>query len=100
MIAYSTFDEAPHGDSRFGVRTPWLRPAGAYTARGENAGGAHVRRVRGVGGARDLVPQPDRTWGLHLADINLAVGDLVEIIGRQSARWLDRTAQGRPSRRR
>ncbi len=149
VIAYSTFDEAPPANSRFGrardglealctdpgallgrrgglrtyvrsepfpgvigallnnlqgelprVRTPWLRPAGAYTARCENAGGANVLRVRRVGGARDLVPQPDRTWGLHLADINLAVGDLVEIIGRQSARWLDRNAQGRPSRRR
>ena len=148
VVAYSTYDEAPPANSRFGrardglealctdpgeilgrrgglrtyvrsepfpgvigvllrnlegelprVPTPWLRPAGAYTAQCENAGGANVLRVRGTGGARDLTPQPDRTWGLHLADINLAVGDLVEIAGRQSARWLDRNAQGRPARR-
>ena len=27
-------------------------------------------------------------WGLHALDINLALGDLVEIVGRQSAAWL------------
>ncbi len=29
--------------------------------------------------------QPD--WGLHLIDVNLAMGDLVEIVGRQSAAY-------------
>ncbi len=27
-------------------------------------------------------------WGLHALDVNLALGDLVEIVGRQSAAWL------------
>jgi hypothetical protein len=80
------------------VPTPWLEPAGAYTARCDDTGGANVLRVSRTGGARDLNPQPDRTWGLHLADVNVALGDLVEVIGRQSARWLDRNDQGRPAR--
>jgi hypothetical protein len=149
VVAYSTFDETPPPNSRYGrasdglevlctnpstllgrrgalrtyVRTdefpgvigallktlqgevpraptPWLEPAGAYVARCDDAGGANVLRVRRVGGAKDLTPVPDRTWGLHLTDVNLALGDLVELIGRQSARWLDRNDQGRPPRRR
>jgi hypothetical protein len=78
--------------------TPWLKPAGVYAARCDDADGANVLRVRAVDGARNLNPAPNRTWGLHLADINLAVGDLVEISGRQAARWLDRSDQGRPAR--
>ena len=35
--------------------------------------------------------RPD--WGLHVLDVNIALGDLVEIVGRQSAAW--RAQQGR-----
>jgi hypothetical protein len=31
------------------------------------------------------VPSPDANWGLHLADVNLALGDLVSLVLRQSA---------------
>ena len=34
------------------------------------------------------------SWGLHAIDVNLALGDLVEIVGRQSAAW---TARNRKS---
>lgn len=33
-------------------------------------------------------------WGLHALDINLALGDLVEIVGRQGAAWTARHAPG------
>jgi pimeloyl-ACP methyl ester carboxylesterase len=29
----------------------------------------------------------DPDWGLHVIDLNLALGDLVELVGRQSAAW-------------
>jgi hypothetical protein len=29
-----------------------------------------------------------RDWGLHLIDVNLAIGNLVEIVGQQSRAWL------------
>jgi hypothetical protein len=28
-----------------------------------------------------------QAWGLHLIDMNLAMGNLVDIVGRQSAAW-------------
>jgi hypothetical protein len=33
--------------------------------------------------------RPD--WGLHVLDINIALGDLVELVGRQSAAWAARS---------
>jgi hypothetical protein len=33
-------------------------------------------------------------WGLHLVDINLALGNLVDIVGRQARAW-----QAKPGRR-
>jgi hypothetical protein len=39
-------------------------------------------RVDEIGG--DLTPE----WGLHLVDVNLAMGDLVAIVGRQAEAWL------------
>ena len=34
--------------------------------------------------ARQLRPSPDYTWGIHLADMNIAFGELQEIVDRQS----------------
>ena len=31
--------------------------------------------------------KPDPNWGLHLNDANIAMGDLVDILGKQSAAW-------------
>jgi hypothetical protein len=41
-------------------------------------------RVDDIGG--DLTPQ----WGLHLVDVNLAMGDLVDIVRQQGAAYLSR----------
>ena len=30
------------------------------------------------------------SWGLHTLDINLAQGDMIELIARQSAAWAKR----------
>jgi hypothetical protein len=34
----------------------------------------------------DITPQ----WGLHLVDVNLAMGDLVGIVREQTAAWQER----------
>jgi hypothetical protein len=34
----------------------------------------------------DITPQ----WGLHLVDVNLAMGDLVQIVQEQTAAWEER----------
>ena len=31
--------------------------------------------------------KPDPNWGLHLNDANIAMGDLVDILGKQAAAW-------------
>jgi hypothetical protein len=43
-----------------------------------------------VGGAPDLNALPDASWGLHLADANIALGDLVALVRRQIAAWVQR----------
>jgi hypothetical protein len=38
-------------------------------------------RVDNIGG--DLTPQ----WGLHLVDVNIGMGNLVDIVRQQGAAW-------------
>jgi hypothetical protein len=68
--------------------TPWLEPSDHYTARCEHSNGAHVLMLSPVDGARKLSPSPDATWGTHLVDVNIALGNLVTIVGEQSQAWL------------
>ena len=34
-------------------------------------------------GAHEFTPTPDATWGLHLADANIALGQLVNLVRQQ-----------------
>jgi hypothetical protein len=70
--------------------TPWVRYPGLYTAKCESANGATWLQVTDVGGSTDprmrfqtsvLGPQ----WGLHLADLNIALGNLVDLVRSQAA---------------
>jgi hypothetical protein len=69
------------------VRTPWLSFPGSYRAHCSSAGGAHVLEIAGVGNAPELHAVPDATWGLHLTDANIALGDLVDLVRVQAAAW-------------
>ncbi|MEA2169345.1 MAG: hypothetical protein QOF76_2645 [Solirubrobacteraceae bacterium] len=59
------------------VSTPWYELRGAYTGACSDADGAHVLHVDGT---PELTPFPDATWGLHLADVNIALGDLLGLV--------------------
>ncbi len=72
------------------VPTPWFVPADRYSGKCERINGAHVLKLSPLSGARRLNPFPDPTWGVHLADGNIALGDLVRIVGRQSRVYLRR----------
>ena len=63
---------------------PWLQPKDHYTGRCMYSNGAHVLMLAEVAGARHLDPSPDDTWGTHLVDINIALGNLTAVVGRQS----------------
>ncbi|HEX8119743.1 MAG TPA: DUF3089 domain-containing protein [Solirubrobacteraceae bacterium] len=67
--------------------TPFLRPTDRYTARCETRDGANVLMLEPVGSSRHLNPSPDPSWGLHLSDANIALGDLVGIVQRQIAAY-------------
>lgn len=69
------------------VPTPWLAAPGVYTARCSNAGGANVLLVSAEAGANPLTPEPDASWGLHLLDANLPLGNLTALVRRQAAAW-------------
>jgi hypothetical protein len=61
------------------VATPWVETV-AFTGRCEYAGGANALQITGLPGAPTLHPIPDATWGLHLVDANIALGNLVDTV--------------------
>jgi hypothetical protein len=77
--------------------TPWLQPSDHYTGRCQTSNHANVLMISPVAGARKLNPSPDSTWGVHLVDVNLAMGNLLTIVGAETRTWL---ADHRPLRAR
>jgi hypothetical protein len=71
------------------VPTPWLSTPGQYTAHCESSGGANWLQVDTTnipGDQRPVVSQVlGPTWGLHLVDVNIALGNLVELVRQQTA---------------
>jgi Protein of unknown function (DUF3089) len=68
--------------------TPWIEPQDHYTGRCVRANGAHVLMLRPIGNARKLNPSPDDTWGLHLADVNIGLGDLMDVVPAQTRAFI------------
>ena len=64
-------------------KTPWAAIPNAVTGHCSRAGGANVLRVTPVTDVFALTPIPDATWGLHLVDANIALGDLADLVRRQ-----------------
>jgi hypothetical protein len=68
--------------------TPWLIAKDRYTAQCVTANEAHVLMTTPVGDSNPLHPSPDATWGLHLGDVNLPLGDLVADVARQGKAYI------------
>ena len=66
------------------VSTAWIASPGAYKASCSSAAGAHVLQIKSVSGAPKLAALPDPTWGLHLADANIGLGNLTDLVRRQA----------------
>ncbi len=66
------------------VHTPWVSSPGAYSATCSAAGGAHVLEITPRSGAPLIHPSPDATWGLHLVDANIALGNLIGVVHSQA----------------
>ena len=83
---------ATYGGPPPSADTAWVRPGERYTARCVNADGAHVLIIESIGDARELNYFPDDSWGQHLADVNIALGQLVGIVARQTRAYLSARA--------
>jgi hypothetical protein len=70
---------------------PWVTYPGLYTAQCRSTGGTTWLQVDTVvtpGFTRPVVsPTLGPTWGLHLVDVNIALGNLVSIVQRQVAAY-------------
>jgi Protein of unknown function (DUF3089) len=73
------------------VRTPWVTFPGLYTAQCQQSGGAswlQVTTTAAQGDPRPTVSTPlGPSWGYHLDDVNLALGNLVPDVARQEGAY-------------
>jgi len=69
--------------------TPWVTQPGLYTGQCLSEGGATWLQVTAPttpGDTRQVVGQTvGPTWGLHLVDVNIALGDLVDVARAEAA---------------
>jgi len=80
------------------IATPFVKAPGLTTTECVREGNHHYLKVtfnadpadpRIDDPGTDVMAQgkPDPAWGLHLNDANIAMGDLVDILGKQAAAW-------------
>ena len=65
------------------VSTAWIQSNDSYRARCVRENGAHVLQTKPLDGAPTLATLPDASWGLHLVDANLPLGNLAALFKRQ-----------------
>ena len=74
------------------VTTPWVTYPDLYTAVCTSHAGAtwlQVNTTKGAGDSRPSVTETlGPTWGYHLEDVNLALGNLVDDVQKQEAAYL------------
>jgi hypothetical protein len=63
--------------------TTFIESRGAFTGACSHEGGAHVLRIAPAPGTPPPAPSPTADWGLHLADANIALGELVQVVRKQ-----------------
>lgn len=74
--------------------TTWIHVARSYRASCSSAGGASVLQISPLNGAPTPHASPDATWGLHLMDIDVALGNLVDLVRVQGAAFVRRHPGG------
>jgi len=71
--------------------TPWITYPGLYRSSCRSAGGLNRLQIDVVGGPGDprpvISPTSGRFWGTHNQDVNIELGDLVTLAGRQAAAY-------------
>lgn len=67
--------------------TTWVSPPDRYVGGCRHINGNHVFRYRPTAGSQRLNEYPS-SWGTHLLDMNLALGNLTRIVQLQTRTWL------------
>jgi hypothetical protein len=74
------------------VTTPWVSFPGEYTARCESSGDAtwlQITKLPGTHGpGPSLTALQDAALGLHILDVNIALGNLVTLVGDEASAYL------------
>ena len=94
-----TSNPKPWLNSQRPIDTPWVTLPGLVTAQcksNPNAtylevtvhGSAAGKRTDDIAGDLGANGQILANWGLHLVDVNIAMGNLVDIVGKQAKAWL------------
>ena len=78
------------GYPRPNASTPWVEYDTAYDGACSSADGANVLQITDNPGAAHLRPVPDSTWGLHLTDANIALGNLTDIVRKETRAYFKR----------
>lgn len=68
--------------------TTWVQPADTYSGRCQGNNGANIFFIAPIGNAHKLNAIPDSTWGQHLADGNIALGNVVDVVIRQTSHYM------------
>ncbi len=81
------------GIAILGIKAPtpptvWWSAPGSYAARCSSANDANVLEITPRDGALTPNPSPNATWGLHLMDANIALGNLISIVGKEAAAFV------------
>ena len=71
------------------TRRGWCRPSATPLA-ASAAAAPTCSRCGAIGDARQLQPAPDDTWGLHLLDVNIVLGDVLTVLRAQVRAYLRR----------
>jgi hypothetical protein len=70
------------------VRSPWVAFPGEYSGRCRSAGNASWLQVSRIGRSTDRRPLlthlQDPALGLHVLDVNIALGNLVQLVRDQA----------------
>jgi hypothetical protein len=82
-----------------GATTPWFQ-AQAYTGACDSSNDADVLQIAPIDGAPTLHPVPDATWGLHLVDANIALGNLTDDTAVEAKAWLKATTKPKKKKHR
>jgi hypothetical protein len=72
------------------ANSTWVSIPHSYRGRCSTAGGASVLRIRSLGGAPTPDPSPTATWGLHLLDANIALGNLISDVRAETRAYEQR----------